>query len=358
METQKTHYHHTFSQSSIHVSERKEDNTNLSLSQGSKPTFRHIERSIIPLKCSKGMQVFIENSNRFTQTPKSRSLDACNQAVATCKNTCSHYNSSHPTHTMLKKGYSNLVRDEKFWESFANYLESQGQTRDFVNLANGLKSGSISHQNLSWLSALHMGHYSSCETTCSMCYDKTLLEFYQLYYLLFRSCALSVLRGPSHFRNVVTGTAEKSKYNPCVLKINFPVPSTSFLKRMKTGYPKTVNPGLVEAILDIFEDKAHQGKQFVLSFNGMKVSRGGKDVTDNDVDLWGMDGPPTVNEAIKKLEQNLEYLRKISKPIDSSSIHFHSIRLQNVHSRLTKKLAAMRKRLTGKYLLERKLESI
>ena len=104
------------------------------------------------------MQVYIENSNRFTQTPKSRSLDACIQAITTCKNTSSHYNSSHHTHTVLKKGYSNLVRDEKFWEHFANYLESQGQTRDFVNLANGLKSNSISHQNLSWLSALHMGH--------------------------------------------------------------------------------------------------------------------------------------------------------------------------------------------------------
>ena len=127
---------------------------------------------------------------------------------------------------------------------------------------------------------------------------------------------------------------------------------------MKTGYPKTVNPALVEAILDIFKDKARYGKQFVLLFNGMKVSRACKGVRDGDVDLWGMEGPPTVNEAIKKLEQNLEYLRKISKLIDSSSIHVHSIRLQNVHSRLTKKLAAMRKRLTGEYLLEKKLESI
>ena len=94
---------------------------------------------------------------------------------------------------------------------------------------------------------------------------------------------------------------------------------------MKTGYPKKINPGLVQAILDTFEDKAHQGKQFVLSFDEMKVSRGCKGVRDGDVDLWGMEGPPTVNEAIKKLEQNLEFLRKISKPIDSSSIHLHSI---------------------------------
>ena len=94
---------------------------------------------------------------------------------------------------------------------------------------------------------------------------------------------------------------------------------------MKTGYPKKVNPGLVEAILDIFEDKACQGKQFVLSFSGMKVSSGCKGSRDGDVDLWGLEGPPTVNEAIKKLEKNLDFLRKISNPVDSSSIHVHSI---------------------------------
>ena len=67
----------------------------------------------------------------------------------------------------------------------------------------------------------------------------------------------------------------------------------------------------------------------------------------------GLEGPPTVNEAIKKLEKNLDFLRKISNPVDSSSIHVHSIQLQNVLNRLTKKLGAMRKRLTGKYLLEK-----
>ena len=165
MDTQKTLFHHTVSQSSIHVSECKHDNTNLSLSQGSKPTFRSIERSVISFKCSRGTQVFMDNSNQYTQTPQSRSTDACIQAVTTCKNTSSQSNSSHPS---LRKGFSNLVNEEKLWESFANYLQSQGQARDFVHLAYGLKSGAISPQNLSWLSALHMGQYSACETTCSM----------------------------------------------------------------------------------------------------------------------------------------------------------------------------------------------
>ena len=100
------------------------------------------------------MQVFINNSNQYTKTPQSRLTDACIQAVTTCKNMFSQSNSSHPS---LRKGFSNLVNEEKFWENFANYLQSQGQARDFVHLANGLKSGAISPQNPSWLSALLMG---------------------------------------------------------------------------------------------------------------------------------------------------------------------------------------------------------
>ena len=120
MDTQKTHFCHSVSQSSIHVSEHKHDNTNLSLSQGNKPTFRSIERPVIPFKCSRGTQVLLDNSNQYTQTPQSRSTDACIQAVATYKNTSSQSNSSHSS---LRKGFSNLVMEDKFWESFANYLE-------------------------------------------------------------------------------------------------------------------------------------------------------------------------------------------------------------------------------------------
>ena len=96
----------------------------------------------------------MDNSNLVHTNTSIKMTDACIQAVATCKNTSSQSNSSHSS---LRKGFSNLVNEEKVWESFANYLESQGQARDFVHLANGLKSGAISPHNLSWLSALHMG---------------------------------------------------------------------------------------------------------------------------------------------------------------------------------------------------------
>ena len=73
---------------------------------------------------------------------------------------------------------------------------------------------------------------------------------------------------------------------------------------MKMHYSKSVQPGLIHATLDMFEEKAKEGKQFVISFNGMKVSRGSKGTYDGDVNLWEIEGPPNVTSALKNLERN------------------------------------------------------
>ena len=102
------------------------------------------------------------------------------------------------------------------------------------------------------------------------------------------SSALKVLRGPAHFGSVVSGEAQRGKYEPFMSKCNFPVPSYRMIQNIDTGYPKVLKPGLIECTLDICEELAqlHQ-KQFVLSFDGMQVAPGSKGVSDGNVDLLG-----------------------------------------------------------------------
>ena len=205
------------------------------------------------------------------------------------------------------KGMSKYICDEKYWENLINYLEKHNQLKDFISLTQGLQSGRIDPNNLSWISALHIGRYSNCPSTTGMQYDQSLMEFYQLYYLLFGSCTLNVLRGPTHFSNVVTGSCAKGQYDPSSSRINFPIPSLAAIKKMKTCYSKLAQPGLIDATLDMFEEKAKEGKQFVISFDGMKVCRGCKGTYDGDVNLWGIEGPPNITSALKNLERNPKY---------------------------------------------------
>ena len=81
----------------------------------------------------------------------------------------------------------------------------------------------------------------------------------------------NVLRRPTHFSDVVTHSCEKGQYDPSSSRINFSIPSLAAIKKNKMHYSKLAQPGLIDATLDMFEEKAKEGKQFVISFDGMKV---------------------------------------------------------------------------------------
>ena len=107
-----------------------------------------------------------------------------------------------------------------------------------------------------------------------------------------------------------------------------------------------------------FHEKAKEGKQFVISFDGMKISRGCKGTYDGDVNLWRIEGPPNVTSALKNLERNTKYTTRLNRKINEENICIHRLQVERVHLRLTKEIYRMRKHLTGEYLLERKLENL
>ena len=90
----------------------------------------------------------------------------------------------------------------------------------------------------------------------------------------------------------------------------------------------------------------------------MKVSRGCKGTCDGDVNLWGIEGPPNVRNALINLENNTKYINCLNRKLNEEIISIHRIQIEEVHLHLMKKLDRMCKRLTGEYLLERKLENL
>ena len=155
------------------------------------------------------------------------------------------------------------------WTNFLDFLSKKGQLSDFKNLAEGLMSGCIDSRNLSWISALHIGQYSTCKSTTGMRYDKEYMEFMSLLYLLYGSSVLNVLQGSTHFGSVVSGMCTKSLYDPSTSHVNFPVPDVRTLRKLDTGFPKETDPGVLINTLDICEEKALAGSQFCLSFDGL-----------------------------------------------------------------------------------------
>ena len=62
--------------------------------------------------------------------------------------------------------------DEKFQDSLCQFLSRTGQLRDFLNLTKCLVEETVDHNNMAWITVLHLGRYAACSSTTGMCYDK------------------------------------------------------------------------------------------------------------------------------------------------------------------------------------------
>lgn len=150
-------------------------------------------------------------------------------------------------------------------------LNENGQVADFVILLKCLMNGLLSVDNISWLCLLDRARYASCKSTTTMKYRPETMEFWSTVYLLFGNSALSVFRGSTHFGKVVTEQCRKGQYDPQYGKCNFSVPSVPTLRKVKTGFSRTFDPGFIEPTLQMAAERSAKGRQFTLALDGKKI---------------------------------------------------------------------------------------
>lgn len=152
-------------------------------------------------------------------------------------------------------------------------LNENGQIPDFLLLLKSLKNGLLPMDNISWLCLLDRAKYASCKSTTVMKYRPETTEFWSTVYLLFGNSALSVFRGSTHFGKVVTEQCRKGQYNPQDGTCNFSVPSVPTLRKVKTGFSRTFDPGFIEPTLHMAAERSAQGRQFTLALDGKKIGK-------------------------------------------------------------------------------------
>ena len=146
--------------------------------------------------------------------------------------------------------------------------------------------------NMSWKAALDMGTLFMCSTTSKMNYDKEWLEFCQVMYHMFGGGVMNTLRGRAHFSHVTSSRSRKGLFKPVEGEFNFPIPSLPTLKKLDIGYPTQIDVGIIQQSIDLAEERAKQGEEFILSFDGKLISPGCKDKDTGDCNMWGKEGPP------------------------------------------------------------------
>lgn len=234
-------------------------------------------------------------------------------------------------------------------------LSDAGQVDNFVKLIKSLASGKLLASNIAWKCLLDRAKWSMLRTTCSMRYDKDVLEFFSIIYILFGNAALTLLRGTGHFGHLLEGLSALGKYDPTKCDCNFAVPSVKTLIGQDFGYPK-VNPvGLIEHSLDLAAEKSKSGTQYVLSFDGKLVSQGCKGEDEGDIDLWGIEGPPTLEDSKDLLKQHLQELEDLPKCVDSSDDYLATEKLKYLITCVSRRILTLRKRLTSEFFVRKRI---
>ena len=136
-----------------------------------------------------------------------------------------------------------------------------------------------------------MGVLSNLKSTTSMRYDRDCVEFFSLFYIMFGGSAVNVLRGTTHFGSLVEKDTYHGHYDPLKGSFNFAIPSLNTLCKIANSYPKNIYVGFIGHSLDMAQEQAQRGAQFVIGFDGKMVAQGCKGESNGDVNLWGREKP-------------------------------------------------------------------
>ena len=179
-------------QSNIHV------NGDCDLQQHGIPKrkIRKLSRISLPKKKSKSVQVDLPKGHKNVQVNLScKTINFSCQTNVPTSNKSSQSISSQQSHCSVQTEKSEEYLDHgehkisisDFLEMLLGHLKTEKQCDDFIKLAYSLMIHQIPSDNMAWLAALHLGHYSRCKTTCNMKYNVKYAEFFSLLYLLFGS---------------------------------------------------------------------------------------------------------------------------------------------------------------------------
>ena len=103
---------------------------------------------------------------------------------------------------------------------------------------------------------------------------------------------------------MVSNECGRSRYRPEKSKINFAVPSESVLRYINRRLPKVIPPGKIHQSLDLLSNQ----KDVVLMADGKLVTKGLKENFCGDVNLFGHEIDPNINDLENEIQRHLEYI--------------------------------------------------
>ena len=174
-------------------------------------------------------------------------------------------------------------------------FDKEGLLIHFMAFMSMIANGQLSVANMAVFLCTEIGLLFSLASTTQMRYREDTSLFWEVVLSVGGPRTLRLFSSDKHQGTVNSGECEHSKYNPHEGSFNFAIPDEKLLRKSKTGLPKCVKCGIIEESMCIVD----KGKEYVLVLDGKQISPRLLNDTEGDVNLWGYEGPPTLDETLE-----------------------------------------------------------
>ena len=121
--------------------------------------------------------------------------------------------------------------------------------------------------------------------------------------------------GEKNWGQVVSKECAKSKYSPNKSKVNFAVPDAKIIRELSCVLPKVIPPGKIKSTMEMIRNK----EDIILMGDGKLVTRGLKSDFCGDIDLFGHEKSPNLNDLKDYMDRRSDFISDSIKIFPQSS---------------------------------------
>ena len=179
---------------------------------------------------------------------------------------------------------------------------------DFMVMLQLIADGTLDADNLPLLLAVERAKLQNLTSTTGMSYRPETLEFWEVFYRTCHGSGIMLASGKKNEGQVKAGVTKAGKLNPKEGFFNFAVPSIKTIIRQQKKIDKFMYAGIINGSFDLVNNM----KEYVLEYDAKRIASGLGENEIGDVNLWGYEGPPSLQEAKEQLQEEIEIVDKIS----------------------------------------------
>lgn len=214
--------------------------------------------------------------------------------------------------SLSKEDKETIVELQEIFPVMISELKKIGHLDDWANFIKLLENGKFPTDNLSFKLFMDVVRWFKGETVHSMRYSPTVKRFWALGYTLFKDKFLRFMGGFKCKGQIIGNFNKERQLLPQNSDINFVVPNRhSLVHEISEGSVRCDKPGILEKNIEIFSE-VNAGNSCKICLDGKKIATGfGKKL--GDVDLFGHEEKPTLEERETRIESEKSCIEKVSK---------------------------------------------